>query len=349
MPKKRKQTFEYSNDFLKLGFTSIVVNGEVRPQCVLCSEVLAHSSLKEAKLRRHLGKKHTRYVDKSFSYFREKEHSVKRSRIDQPTQWGGAMYSHESALRASFYVAWEIVRAKASHTIGEKLIKPAALKMARIMCGDTVANKLAMVPLSNDTIRRRINDMSSNILSQTIHAMKLNKKFSLQLDETTDIGNDAQLMVFIRYRTSDNYVEQFLFCRPLTTNTTGHEIFKKVDSFFTENQLCWIDCVAVCADGAPAMMGSKKGFMSYVKKKNKNAIIIHCLLHRENLAAKNIEENLSESCICCQFYKITCSLRSYIPSTMRRNGSSVRWSSLSFKRALAITWKSFRTSGNIAT
>jgi len=33
---------------LKLGFTSVVVNDEIRPQFVLCLEVLAHGSLKEA-------------------------------------------------------------------------------------------------------------------------------------------------------------------------------------------------------------------------------------------------------------------------------------------------------------
>ena len=55
---KRKQVFAYNDDYLKLGFTLVEVNGEVRPQCVVCLEVLAHSSLKEAKLRRHLEANH---------------------------------------------------------------------------------------------------------------------------------------------------------------------------------------------------------------------------------------------------------------------------------------------------
>jgi len=110
------------------------------------------------------------------------------------------------------------------------------------------------------------------------------------LDETTDIGNDAQLMVFVRYLDTNDYMEQFLFCRPLSKNTTGEQVFKKVDSFFKEHRLDWSDCVSVCADGAPSMMGSKKGFMSFVKKENKNISVVHCLLHRENLAAKEIQD-----------------------------------------------------------
>ena len=41
------------------------------------------------------------------------------------------------------------------------------------------------------------------------------------------------------------------------------------------------------------MMGCEKGFMSFVKKENKNISVVHCLLHRENLAAKEIQEDLT--------------------------------------------------------
>ena len=260
---------------------------------MLCLTVLAHSSLKETKLRRHLESNHGNFVNKSLEVFEEKEHQVKRSRIDRPTAWGGIIYSHSHAVRASFAVAWKIARAKAPHTAGENLIKPASVEMARIMCGDAVANKLEMVSLSNHTMKRRIKELSRNVLQQTIAAIRHCERFSLQLDETTDIGSNAQLMVFVRYFDTNDFVEQFLFCRPLAKNTTGEEIFKKVDFFYEEHQLEWSNCVSVCADGAPAMMGSNKGFMSFVKRKNNNISVVHCLLHRENLATKEIQENLA--------------------------------------------------------
>ena len=87
------------------------------------------------------------------------------------------------------------------------MIKPAAIEMVRIMCGEAVANKLAMVPLSDNTIKRRIEELSVDILQQMIAGVKRIKNFSLQLDEAIDIGSDAQLMVFVRYRTADDYVE----------------------------------------------------------------------------------------------------------------------------------------------
>ena len=226
---KRKQIFLYNEDFLKFGFTSVEVNGEVRPQCVLCLETLAHSFLKEAKLQRHLESKNEKYLGKDYEFFKSKERHAKRSRINRPSIWGGVAYPHKDPVQASFSVAWKIARAKAAHTTGERLPadKPASIEMARIMWGEAVANKLAMVPLSDNTIKRRIEELSVDILQQTIAAVKRSKNFSLQLDETTDIGSDAQLMIFVRYRTADDYVEQFLFCRPLTRYTTGEEIYKR--------------------------------------------------------------------------------------------------------------------------
>ena len=119
---------------------------------MICLEVLAHNSLKEAKLRRHLESKHAKYIDKSYDFFKNKELHVKRSRNDRPATWDGVACSHSKAVKASFTVAWKIARAKAAHTAGENLVKPAAVEMAKLMCGDAVASKLAMVPLSNNTI-----------------------------------------------------------------------------------------------------------------------------------------------------------------------------------------------------
>jgi len=48
-------------------------------------------------------------------------------------------------VRASFSVAWKNARAKALYTAVESLVKPAAVKIARMMCSDAVVNELAMI------------------------------------------------------------------------------------------------------------------------------------------------------------------------------------------------------------
>ena len=65
-----------------------------------------------------------------------------------------------------------------------------------------------------------------------------------------------------------------------------------MDSFFKEYQLGWSDCVSACADGAPSMVGWKRASWVSWKIENKNISVVHRLLHRENLAAKEIQEDI---------------------------------------------------------
>ena len=58
--KKRK----YCNDFIDIGFTSIMVRGVEQPQCVICMKVLAPESMKPNKMRRHLEAEHPHLKDK---------------------------------------------------------------------------------------------------------------------------------------------------------------------------------------------------------------------------------------------------------------------------------------------
>ena len=80
-----------------------------------------------------------KFVNKILDVFKEKEHQVKRSRIDRPAAWGGVAYSHNKVVHA-FFVSWKIAQEKAPRTAGENLIKPAAVKTAWILCGDAVTN-----------------------------------------------------------------------------------------------------------------------------------------------------------------------------------------------------------------
>ena len=76
--------------------------------------------------------------------------------------------------------------------------------------------------------------------------------------------------------------------------TTGEDIFKILDGFMKENNLLWTSCVGICTDGAPSMVGSKKSFTALAKKENEKIIFTHCFLHRENLVAKTIGNELKE-------------------------------------------------------
>ncbi|GFV06818.1 hypothetical protein TNCV_4314131 [Trichonephila clavipes] len=49
---------------------------------------------------------------------------------------------------------------KKLHTIAEELILPAAIEIVETMFGDNFAKELQSIPLSNDTVSRRIDDIA---------------------------------------------------------------------------------------------------------------------------------------------------------------------------------------------
>ena len=204
--KKRK----YDDSYLQYGFTSIVVNNEERPQCVLCNNVLSNDSMRSAKLKQHLHNVHPHSKYKEKNYFERQSRALKKTRLDA----SGEFFTGERKIvEASYVVAFEIVKQKKPHSIGETLIKPCVLKMADIMLGKDAERKLASISLSNSTIQR-IKDLSDDIKCQVVEEIK-NAPFGLfamQIDESTDISSGAQLMVFTKYIYNDTFKEEFLFC-----------------------------------------------------------------------------------------------------------------------------------------
>ncbi|GFU02894.1 zinc finger BED domain-containing protein 5 [Trichonephila clavipes] len=99
-------------------------------------------------------------------------------------------------------------------------------------------------------------------------------------------------LVIVRYPYENSFEEDMLMCSPLPTNTTGEEIFNKINIFFEENNLSWSDCIDVCTDGAKAMTGNTAGLVSRIKIKAPNCSSSHCILHRQAPAMKQMPSNL---------------------------------------------------------
>ena len=87
-----------------------------------------------------------------------------------------------------------------AHTIAENLVLPAAKIIVWNLIGEKEAEKFNSVSLSNDAVRRRINDMSDDISDQVTTAVRTSKYgFAMQLDESTDVTYCGQLLVYVRF------------------------------------------------------------------------------------------------------------------------------------------------------
>ncbi|KAM4722957.1 zinc finger BED domain-containing protein 5-like [Rhinophrynus dorsalis] len=284
---------KYSDEFLKYGFTYIVAAGIEKPQCVICTEVLSAESMKPNKLKRHFDSKHPSFASKDIQYFKYKADGVKKSRLDT-----GGKYQQQNlaAVEASYLVALRIAKAKKPHTIGEDLLLPAAKDIVRVMIGAEFVKKLSAVSLSNDTVSRRIDDMSADIIDQVIQEIKSAPLgiFSIQLDESTDVANCSQLLVYVRYINGGDFKDEFLFCKPLETTTTARDVFDTTGSFLEKHEISWEKVCGVCTDGAPAMLGCRSGFQRLVLNESPKVIGTHCMIHRQILATKTLPQELQE-------------------------------------------------------
>lgn len=284
-PKLRK----YNSSYIAYGFTFVVKNDGVEyPKCVICQEILSNEGMKPSKLQRHLQQKHPTEATKSIDFFKRQESSV----ASQANTFKQKFTLPDRALKASFLASLHIARGKKPHTIGENFLLPAVRDIVQELFGRDAGNQVDVVPLSNNTVSRRIDDMAEDVTVQLLEQVKNSEYFALQLDESTDVANKAQLLVYIRFISEEKIVEEVLFCKAMTGRTTGKDIFRILDDYMEQNSIDWSRCVGVCTDGAAAMTGKRSGVIAFIKEKAPNVVSTHCMLHREALVAKRIDDEL---------------------------------------------------------
>lgn len=300
--KRKKSEFigrRYDENYLKFGFCAFNMgdhNNLVQPQCVVCGELLANESLKPSKLKRYLDTKHPNLKEKPIEYFESlKPNFHKNQKIIKK-------YSSvsQSALKASFLVSYRIAKCLKPYTVGEELILPAAIEMCTEMINEKVANQLKNIPLSDTTVARRISLISNDLKLQLLS--RLTGKFSLQLDESTDIANEAILLTYVRYFYNNKIHEDILFSSKLETSTTGKNIFDTLVNFFTNNNVDLKNCISITTDGAAAMTGKHVGLIKLVKDIVPSLKWTHCIIHREALASKKMPKTLTD--VLAQIVKI---------------------------------------------
>ncbi|XP_071058434.1 zinc finger BED domain-containing protein 5-like [Pseudochaenichthys georgianus] len=182
--KKKMRT--YLESYLNFGFME--GTDKTRPECVICREKLANESMKPSKMKRHQQTMHPETVGRDRDFFIKKQHLAKANKpMDIRTAFVRAGSDAQKATEASFECALLIAKAKKPHNIGEQLIKPACIKMVEKLCDPQVAEKLKTVPLSNNTVKDRIDKMAL-----------ASKKLSEDLSET--LSTVVKIVNFIKGR-----------------------------------------------------------------------------------------------------------------------------------------------------
>ncbi|CAH2011901.1 unnamed protein product [Acanthoscelides obtectus] len=107
------------------------------------------------------------------------------SNLERPTldrMFASTSQRNHDDLRAAYNISLLIAKSGKPHTIGEKLIWPAVEEVLKTVLHKPGSDIIKRIPLSNNTVERRIDEMSSDIESFLCNYLQTTN-FSIQLDE----------------------------------------------------------------------------------------------------------------------------------------------------------------------
>ena len=311
--------------------------------------------MEKYKLKRHRGNKHSKHKNKSATFFKQqtRQYAVQQQRFEQLI-W--ARFDQPLVI-TSLKIGHVRMSQKKPFTLAESVVKPCLEIIAQeIYGGATAVTEVQKVALSDNTKHRRSSIIAASLKEIVLAKLRLAPCFGLQLDETTDVTSKAQLIVYVRFPSTERMkiVDHYLFRLPLGIDTTALSLFSKLDNCFLEHKVMWSKCKPVSTDDARAMVGVRNGVVTLIKQVAPEVVSIHCILHREALVAKklaNEEKNCQLADVICDVTKIVTTILKKPKSNrafhelVREMGddvhlvyhSEVRW--LSRGRVIERVWK----------
>ncbi|KFD47094.1 hypothetical protein M513_12004 [Trichuris suis] len=203
-----------------------------------------------------------------------------------------ALQEENDGLLASYNISLIIAKSEKPHSIWKELLLPVISEVLRTLLHISPTEIIRKIPLSNNTVQRRISEMSSDT-EETLCNFLRTTSFALQLDESTLRRNEILLLAYARFLKDDRLTEELLFAKELVTDTKGESIYRAVEEFFKEKNIHLANIMSVATDGAPSMVGSQRGFIAHLKEVVPGVLAVHCVIHRQHLVGKHFSDRLS--------------------------------------------------------
>ena len=124
--------------------------------------------------------------------------------------------------------------------------------------------------------------------------IKEQARFSVMIDESTDISVTKKLVIYIRYVNKDMKVEtRFLGNLGIAdAHVNADKVFSMVKEFLLKRGIDVSQVIGFGSDGAGIMTGCKTGVATRMKAESPHCIAIHCMAHRLNLASSQAAESV---------------------------------------------------------
>ncbi|KAL4101254.1 hypothetical protein QTP88_021274 [Uroleucon formosanum] len=198
--------------------------------CIIYKETIA--VLKEYNIKRHYETKHKdKFKNLEGKERVEKFNFLKKNLNFQQNIFKKKCEQNVSTVCATYRVAQLIAKESKSFSDGE-FVKKCMLYVIDEICPE---NKclFEQVSLSRQTIIRRIEDLGLNLFEQVQDRVKHFQYFSIALDESTDMVDTAQILIFLRgVNANFEITEELGALESLSGTTTGEDIFKALLNTF---------------------------------------------------------------------------------------------------------------------
>jgi hypothetical protein len=165
---------------------------------------------------------------------------------------------NESGVRASYVVAEKIAKTGRPFTNSE-FVKECMLAVTEDVCPNR-KNVFEDISLSVWTCARHTGELGANLLEQLKIRAKSFDCYALTMDESNDITDTAQLLIFNGGIDATFMVHEKLggLCG-LKGTTTGDDLFLKVQETLASVELSWEKLKSVTTDGGKNICGSTTG------------------------------------------------------------------------------------------
>ena len=255
--------------------------------CLICNDKIA--VCKEYNIKRHYGSKHgSEYKKISEEGRKTKIEELTKSIRSQQASLKKHLVKTDTCTRVSYLID-ETLAKKGKPLADGELIKECIIIAFNEYCPEKV-NLVKETCLSHQTIGRRINDLGEDIEGKLKDYLSTCDHYSLALDESTDQGDTAQLVIFIRGIDENlNVTEEMLDLCHMKGTTTGRDIYEYVNLALEKFNVDRRKIYSITTDGAPAVTGKNNGFVALFKQSVDHEILNnHCLIHQQQLCAQKL-------------------------------------------------------------
>ena len=171
------------------------------------------------------------------------------------------------------------------------------MKLLLTLCTERKSHRKRQISLSDSTAKRTFDRISEDLRNQLLDKLKRAHSYGIQLNKTTDISDERQLIVYCRFANEEAkiIVEHYLRCLKIGVSATAQAIFDKLNQLSEGHGLDWTKYTSVITDGTTAMQGSTNGVIRKIKNVSP-CVLNHCMIHQEPLVRKKLKHGTNQHC-----------------------------------------------------